>query len=223
MRIGHASIDENKNTKGGASGDQTGKEVCIRSYSNKGWKYLLRYPDPKIAEKMATACETLCRNDCVGYDQNQRNTLNRELKKIGYDYKKLTAQCETDCSAFMTVCAQCAGIDIFYSAGNAPHTRTMVSAFTDAGFDVKVPPFNQADFRRGDILVVPGSHTVMVLDNGSNVSDRKTIEAIALEVIAGKWGSGNDRRQRLEKAGYDYHAVQNRVNQILKDGGAVTV
>lgn len=216
MRIGHASIDENNKAKNGSAGDQTGKEVCIRSYYNKGWKYLLRYPDPKVAEKMAAACESICRNDCVGYDQNQRNTLNRELKKIGYKYEQLTVPCETDCSALMTVCAQCAGIDIFYSNGNAPHTRTMVSAFTDAGFDVKVPPFNQADFRRGDVLVVPGSHTVMVLDNGSNVSEKKSIDAIAKEVIAGKWGTGNDRRQRLTKAGYDYKIIQNRVNELLK-------
>ena len=46
----------------------------------------------------------------------------------------------------------------------------------------------------------------------------KTIDELAKEVIAGKWGSGNDRRQRLTKAGYDYKAVQNRVNQILKGG-----
>lgn len=50
----------------------------------------------------------------------------------------------------------------------------------------------------------------------TNITNRKTIQEIAAEVIAGKWGSGNDRRQRLTRAGYDYAEVQKLVNQILK-------
>ena len=50
----------------------------------------------------------------------------------------------------------------------------------------------------------------------TNITDHKTNEEIAAEVIAGKWGSGNDRRQRLTMAGYDYKAIQALVNQILK-------
>ena len=43
----------------------------------------------------------------------------------------------------------------------------------------------------------------------------KTLDAIAREVIAGKWGNGPDRRRRLKAAGYDPTAVQRRVNQLL--------
>ena len=50
--------------------------------------------------------------------------------------------------------------------------------------------------------------------NGSSTGG-KTIDQLANEVIAGKWGSGDDRKNRLTSAGYDYNAVQNRVNQIL--------
>lgn len=42
----------------------------------------------------------------------------------------------------------------------------------------------------------------------------KTVEELALEVIAGKWGIGADRRDRLTKAGYNYTDVQVRVNQL---------
>ena len=45
---------------------------------------------------------------------------------------------------------------------------------------------------------------------------KKTLDEIAREVIAGKWGSGTERKTALEKAGYDYYAVQSRVNQLLK-------
>ena len=43
---------------------------------------------------------------------------------------------------------------------------------------------------------------------------KKSNEEIAQEVIAGKWGSGDDRKNRLEHAGYDYNAVQKRVNEL---------
>lgn len=42
-QIVHASINENNKTTGGKPGDQTGKEICIRSYYNKPWDCILRY------------------------------------------------------------------------------------------------------------------------------------------------------------------------------------
>lgn len=44
----------------------------------------------------------------------------------------------------------------------------------------------------------------------------KSVDEIAREVIAGKWGNGADRKARLTQAGYDYSAVQARVNQLLQ-------
>ena len=44
---------------------------------------------------------------------------------------------------------------------------------------------------------------------------RKSYEAIAREVIQGKWGNGVDRKNRLTKAGYDYAKVQAVVNKML--------
>lgn len=38
---------------------------------------------------------------------------------------------------------------------------------------------------------------------------------LAREVIAGKWGNGAERKRRLAAAGYDYAAVQGRVNELL--------
>ena len=44
----------------------------------------------------------------------------------------------------------------------------------------------------------------------------KSIEDIAREVIAGKWGNGIDRKSKLIKAGYDYSEVQAMVNKLLR-------
>ena len=43
----------------------------------------------------------------------------------------------------------------------------------------------------------------------------KSIDEVAREVIAGKWGNNPERKRRLENAGYDYRTVQATVNEIL--------
>ena len=45
---------------------------------------------------------------------------------------------------------------------------------------------------------------------------KKSISTLANEVIAGKWGTSQARIDALTKAGYDYVAVQKKVNEILK-------
>ncbi|MBS6063782.1 MAG: hypothetical protein KH972_07925 [Peptostreptococcaceae bacterium] len=47
------------------------------------------------------------------------------------------------------------------------------------------------------------------------VSGRKSVTEVAKEVIAGKWGNGNDRKNKLEAAGYNYNQVQAEVNRLL--------
>lgn len=46
---------------------------------------------------------------------------------------------------------------------------------------------------------------------------KKNINTIAKEVLAGKWGNGQDRKSRLTKAGYDYAKVQAAVNKLVKE------
>ena len=54
------------------------------------------------------------------------------------------------------------------------------------------------------------------LSGKSTSSNKKSNETIANEVIAGKWGNGTDRKNRLTAAGYDYNAIQKIVNSKLK-------
>lgn len=42
-KLVHASINEKGTVTGGKSGDQTGREICIRSYYNKPWVHVYRY------------------------------------------------------------------------------------------------------------------------------------------------------------------------------------
>jgi len=69
QNIVHASINEKGTTKGGKSGDQTGKEICISSfYTYKGgWDYHLRY-------------EGKSKNNSPKYKIGNTYTLQVELK-----------------------------------------------------------------------------------------------------------------------------------------------
>lgn len=50
---------------------------------------------------------------------------------------------------------------------------------------------------------------------------RKTVEAVAEEVLAGIWGNGDARKNTLSDAGYDYDAVQAVVNRLVKEEAAL--
>ena len=52
-------------------------------------------------------------------------------------------------------------------------------------------------------------------NTGATETPKKTVDEIAREVIQGKWGNGQDRKNRLTQAGYDYSAVQHRVNELV--------
>ena len=121
---------------------------------------------------MAAFCAAVCANPRVGYDQYQRNTLRAAAQMAGWDAEKIDVGCETDCSAFMTVCAEAAGVKVPYYYGNAPTTWTMRGAFTSTGaFDALTDSrylVSDRHLRRGDILVRESGHTAMVLTNGEN-------------------------------------------------------
>lgn len=51
---------------------------------------------------------------------------------------------------------------------------------------------------------------------GAPVVVKKSAKEIAQEVIAGKWGNGQERKDRLAAAGYNYRTIQNAVNKLKK-------
>lgn len=64
-------------------------------------------------------------------------------------------------------------------------------------------------------------YSVFEKDSGKLVytpgtGNKKTVTELAKEVIQGKWGNGENRKNRLTKAGYDYQAVQAEVNRLMK-------
>ena len=221
VKIGHASIDERGKINSGTAGDQTAKEVCTRDWYNKGWSVLLRPKSATIAEKMAKTCEAGCANSKIGYDQYQRNTLRAAAKDAGWNLAKITKACETDCSAFMTVCAEAAGVNMSgcYTSGNAPVTSTMRAKFKATGaFDVLTDSkyLTSPDYlKRGDVLVYEKGHTVMVLSNGSKADTSGSTASSSLKPatadykdnsLAGTYKTTADLHMRID-AGKDNASI----------------
>lgn len=215
--IAHASIDENKKASGGKAGDQTTKEVCIREWYSKPWNVLIRFNDDTMANRLADCMEMAARNDNIGYDQSQRNTLLREARKHNYDVSKVDVPCETDCSALVSVACMYAGIpeSALTLNGNCATTRNLraiLKATGEVAIYTTLQYLAMTDrLKRGDILLKEGSHVAVVVSTGETLS----LDDIAKEVIAGKWGVGIERKQRLRAAGYNPQMVQKRVNELL--------
>lgn len=84
-------------------------------------------------------------------------------------------------------------------AGNWGNGQDRVNRLRVAGYD-----YNAVQNRVNEIL-----------SGNASKPTGKSINTLAREVIRGDWGNGQDRKNRLERAGYDYNAVQRRVNEIL--------
>jgi hypothetical protein len=57
-----------------------------------------------------------------------------------------------------------------------------------------------------------------VYDEFGNVvysKQHKTVEELAQDVIAGKYGNGAERIRKIKAEGYDYNIVQQKVNEML--------
>ena len=161
----HASINEQGKISSGQLGDQTGKEVCIRSWYSKPWSYVITAKDREIAIKARDIAKALATINKVGYDQSNRNSLYFSLKNHNFN-PELIDKCETDCSAFVTACFIAAGVTQLNYTSNAPTTSTMLKAFLSTGmFDVSNDDkYTKIDvlLKPGDILLKPGSHVVIV-------------------------------------------------------------
>jgi len=65
-----------------------------------------------------------------------------------------------------------------------------------------------------------GFDTFITTESGSPVGattpTKKSVAEIAKEVVNGNWGNGDERKKKLEAAGYNYSEVQKEVNKLIK-------
>lgn len=170
VKIAHASIDENGKISGGIAGDQTGKEVCIRSWYNKPWNVVIRFKLPAMRQKLADFMRKVANNPYIGYDQQNRNSLLQYARNVGYDPSKINTPCEGDCSSTVTVGCIYAGLQEkqLVINGNCATTRTLRNLLKNTGM---VDIYMEKDYTAkannlivGDILLSEGHHVAVVVE-----------------------------------------------------------
>lgn len=177
--ISNVSGDERGKAAGGQAGDQTGREWMIRTWYNRPWSCVIRFPE-NIRKELAKLARAGALNDNIGYDQgtvgnpNDRYTFWEQLKANDYDPAKIKTPCETDCSAAEAAMLKAVGyrlniaalknISIYLWTGN------MRQACKNAGAEILTDPkyLNSEDYLlEGDILLNDSHHVATNLDNGS--------------------------------------------------------
>lgn len=84
-------------------------------------------------------------------------------------------------------------------------------------YRVQVGAFSRQDYATALLQKVTRAGFQAFVTQGPKpiISAQKSLDTIAKEVLAGKWGNNPERRQKLAAAGYDADAVQLRVNAML--------
>ena len=157
-KLVHASLNEKGGIYGGKTGDQTGREICIRDYYDKPWDFVLRYPDSVLADEYTKKAEEIARDDSHGYDQIHRQ---------GPDY---------DCSSLVVHCVDSVGIPVRrYSS----YTGDMKAGFLKCGFvlvDTNAPVASpDASKTSGD--------TIHVVTKGENLTQISKRYGVSIEDI----------------------------------------
>lgn len=174
--VSNSGHDENGRYSGGSAGDQTGEEWNIIPWYYFHQNVVLRHPSADVRACIARLARAAAYNDHIGYDQSQRTTFWKELKKAGYDPSAIDVYCESDCSAGVAAIVLATG----YILGNQPiidyispslTTYDMVQPFKAAGFMALTEDIytkTGANLLAGDINVNENMHTNIVVD-GSGV------------------------------------------------------
>lgn len=222
--IVHASLNEKGGIYGGQSGDQTGKEICIRSYYDRPWDLVLRYPDPVLADEYTKKAEAIAADPSHGYDQ---------LKRWGPDF---------DCSSLVCYVVESVGIPV-RSAGKSTFTGNMKAGFTKCGFvivdtNAPVEPVKPPSTSDNKIHVVTKGETLSAISKRYGVSidelmnankfiknpnkiyigDKLTIPTKTEQVYHGKVKTNGDVLNIRAGKGTNY-----RVIGTLKNGTAVNL
>ena len=203
VKISNSGSDEHGNYKGGAAGDNTGKEWYIRDWYNRPWNCVLRHPDPAVRACIADLATKAANNNKIGYDQYQRQTYWTELQKVGYDPSRITTACEADCSAGVIANVKAAGHLLGHEELQditCTYTGNMRSGLKAAGFacltDSKYLT-GSSYLVAGDILLNDAHHTATAVTNGVNSGNGSVSPAASMPLI--KKGSKGDAVKKLQQ------------------------
>ena len=80
----------------------------------------------------------------------------------------------------------------------------------------RVDPLSRTYVYEGQVVSNGSKDMVLYYKEEAPKGDKKSIDEVAQDVIAGKYGNYPERKEKLEAEGYNYSEVQGKVNEILK-------
>lgn len=146
------------------SGNQTGKELKVGNLYNFGQNICIRFVDVKYGRIAGKIAKTLAKHPNIGYDQSGRSTLYSLAESCEWDIEKLlemlkSKKVECDCSSFIATVI------------NLTFNKKVVRCFTTSSMEREcsklkqftILPYSKAKetFKKGDILVRRGKHTII--------------------------------------------------------------
>lgn len=162
-KFAHASISET-GSRNGKAGDQTGREVKISPFYDFGQTTILRISDNDERHRVSKYAQAIVKNDNIGYSQADRYSFYEQLLKVSRicDVKK---KCNTDCSQMIASIMLRMGYADF---NKWTRTGTLEEDFKKCmerhNVKYKVIKYkNQEQLCKGDILLKPNKHVVVVL------------------------------------------------------------
>ena len=214
--ISNSGKNENGGVYGGKPGDQTGQERQIRTWYNRPWNCVLRYPDAKVRDLIADYAEAAAKNNKIGYNQLKRLTFWEQLKKVGYNPADIKTACDADCSAGVCAIVKAVGYKLnlpkLQNISESLVTSQMRAAFKKAGFSVlTVSKYLSSDkyLLRGDILLNDQHHTAINLTNGSATTTTASCPFAEPTYYISRGSTGNGAKWvqwQLKRHGYDIGA-----------------
>lgn len=93
---------------------------------------------------------------------------------------------------------------------------TTTEVTTETVLEQESEPLQTSTFASAELITEMTSilQTITTTTTTDPVITLKSVEEIAREVWQGLWGAGDERKERLEAAGYDYDEVQKAVCQV---------
>ena len=101
--------------------------------------------------------------------------------------------------------------------GSGPHMIRTIEGNTSQKSDDNGGKVMIRERQRNNLIVAYARPEYVDADKIPVKIEKKPVDVIVQEVIEGKWGSGNNRKTKLNLAGYDYKEIQDKVNAKLKE------
>lgn len=108
-----------------------------------------------------------------------------------------------------------------FSGGTSTVTPSTKKSVDEVAKEVLAGAWGNGDARKNALTAAGYDYSAVQaavnrLVGGKTTTPIKSITEVAKEVLAGKWGNGDNRKKKLEAAGYNYSQVQAKVNELAK-------